>query len=120
MSRRQTAKRINFEVVAPCLEFSNKTMSQSTVVRCVLGHAEEQEENKTLFIPFQAEGDKPTVAGDSSCRRHLHSSTATAQRITLNQGMTSQVNRGVGNGAITTTLFAVQRKAGFELGLVSS
>ena len=95
-------------------------MSQSTVVRCVLGHAEEQEENKTLFIPLQPEGDKPTAAGDSSCRRQLHSTPATAQRIMLNQGMTSPVERGVGNGAITTTLFAVQRKAGFGLGLVLS
>ena len=78
-----------------------------------LGHAEEQEENKKLFIPLQAEGDKPTAVGDSSRRRQLHSSPARAQRITLNQGMTSHVDRGVGNGAITTTLFAVQRKAGF-------
>ena len=73
------------------------------VIRCVLGHAEEQEENRTLYIPLQAEGARPTAASDSSCRRHLHSSPATAQRITLNQGMTSHVDRGVGNGAKTTT-----------------
>ena len=70
--------------------------------------------------PFQAEGDKLTAAMDSFCRRQLHSSPATTQRITLNQGMTSPVERGVGNGAIMTTLFAVQRKAGFGLGLVLS
>ena len=78
------------------LESANKTMSQSTVVRCVLGHAEEQEKTKTLFIPLQTEGDRPTAAGDSSCRRHLHSLPATAQRITLNQGMTAHVDCGVG------------------------
>ena len=76
--------------------------------------------NKNAVHSLQAEGDMATAAGDSLCRRQLHSSPATAQRITLKQGMTSHVDRGVGNGAITTTLFAVQRKQVLELGLVLS
>ena len=73
-------------------------MSQSTVDRCVLGHAEEQEENKNAVHPFPSRGRQAYNYRGQFCRRHLHSSPATAQRLTLKQGMTSQVERGVGIG----------------------
>ena len=64
----------------------NKNTGVKNDVGCS-GLVEEQEENRTLYIPHQKEGARPPAAGDSSCSRQLHSSPATAQRITLNQGM---------------------------------
>ena len=78
----------------------NKNTGDKIDVGCsglVQALAEEQEENRTLYIPHQTEGARPPAAGDSSCSRHLHSSPATAQRITLNEGMIN-VDPCVANG----------------------